>query len=110
MLGSNGWMRDDLVKLLDLIGSGKLKPVIDQVLPLEEVNEAFRLLEDREVFGKVVLKPSSEETSKRLSAEQVQAIFDRSPFISFLGLRVTGLDHDKGELAVRMLLRAGAGA
>ncbi len=40
-----------------MIGSGKLKPVIDQVLPLEEVNEAFRLLEDREVFGKVVLKP-----------------------------------------------------
>jgi NADPH:quinone reductase-like Zn-dependent oxidoreductase len=57
VLGSNGWMRDDLVKLLDLIGSGKLKPVIDKVLPLEHVNEAFRLLEDREVFGKVVLKP-----------------------------------------------------
>ena len=25
--------------------------------PLDEVNEAFRLLEDREVFGKVVLRP-----------------------------------------------------
>jgi uncharacterized protein (TIGR00369 family) len=47
----------------------------------------------------------SEENSKRLSAEQVQAIFDRSPFISFLGLRVTALDHDKGELSVRMPLR-----
>ena len=26
-------------------------------LPLSEVNEAFRLIEEREVFGKVVLKP-----------------------------------------------------
>ena len=55
--GSNGWMREDLVKLLDMIGSGKLKPVIDRELPLSEANEAFRLLEDRIVFGKVVLKP-----------------------------------------------------
>lgn len=57
VLGSNGWMREDLGKLLELIGSGKLKPVIDRVLPLEEVNEAFRMVEEREVFGKVVVKP-----------------------------------------------------
>ena len=57
VLGSNGWMREDLAKLLELIGSGELKPVIDRVLPLKEVNEAFRLLEGREVFGKVVVKP-----------------------------------------------------
>jgi len=43
--------------LLDLLGDGSLKPVIDTILPLEEVNEAFRLLEDRVVFGKVVLTP-----------------------------------------------------
>jgi NADPH:quinone reductase-like Zn-dependent oxidoreductase len=55
--GSNGWMREDLATLLDLIGSGKLKPIIDRELSLEEVNEAFRLLEDRVVFGKVLLKP-----------------------------------------------------
>jgi len=55
--GCNGWMREDLVTLLELIGSGKLKPVIDRELPLAEVNEAFRLLEDRAVFGKVLVKP-----------------------------------------------------
>jgi alcohol dehydrogenase len=32
-------------------------PIIDKELPLSEVNEAFRLIEEREVFGKVVLKP-----------------------------------------------------
>ncbi len=57
ILGSNGWMRDDLGKLIEMIQKGSLKPVVDRELPLEEVNEAFRLIEDREVYGKVVLKP-----------------------------------------------------
>ena len=57
ILGSNGWMREDLFTLLELIQSGRLRPVVDDALPLEEVNEAFRLLEDREVFGKVLLRP-----------------------------------------------------
>ena len=56
VLGSNGWMREDLHALIDMIRDGQLKPVIDKELPLEQVNEAFRLLEEREVFGKVVLK------------------------------------------------------
>jgi alcohol dehydrogenase len=57
ILGSNGWMREDLSRLLDLISSGKLKPIIDRELSLSEANEAFRLLEDRIVFGKVIVKP-----------------------------------------------------
>ena len=56
VLGSNSFMRDDLTALLELIRQGKLKPIIDKVLPLSEVNEAFRLIEEREVFGKVVLR------------------------------------------------------
>ena len=40
-----------------MLESGRLKPIIDKVLPLEQVNEAFRLLEEREVFGKVVVTP-----------------------------------------------------
>jgi NADPH:quinone reductase-like Zn-dependent oxidoreductase len=57
ILGSNGWMREDLTTLLDLISSGRLKPIIDRELALPETNEAFRLLEDRNVFGKVIVKP-----------------------------------------------------
>jgi alcohol dehydrogenase len=57
ILGSNGWMREDLITLIDLIQAGRLKPVIDREFALTEANEAFRLLEDREVFGKVVVKP-----------------------------------------------------
>jgi alcohol dehydrogenase len=57
VLGSNSFMREDLEELLRLIEQRKLKPIIDKELPLSEVNEAFRLIEEREVFGKVVLKP-----------------------------------------------------
>jgi NADPH:quinone reductase-like Zn-dependent oxidoreductase len=57
VLGSNGWMRDDIFTLLDMIKAGTLKPVIDREYKLAEVNEAFRMLEEREVFGKVVVKP-----------------------------------------------------
>jgi alcohol dehydrogenase len=55
--GSNGWMREDLTALLNLLGSGKLKPIINRELSLADTNEAFRLLEDRLVFGKVIVKP-----------------------------------------------------
>ena len=55
--GSDGWTKHDLVALLELIATGKLAPVIDAVLPLEEAGEAERMLEDRIVVGKVLLKP-----------------------------------------------------
>ncbi len=57
LIGSDGWQKDDLKILLDLVASGRLVPVIDKVLPLEETAEGERLLEDREVVGKVLLKP-----------------------------------------------------
>ncbi len=57
ILGSDGWSREDLEKLLAHVSEGRLTPVIDKVLPLSEAREAERLLEDREVFGKVVLVP-----------------------------------------------------
>jgi alcohol dehydrogenase len=57
LIGSDGWLFDDLKVLLDLVASARLLPVIDRVLPLEETAEGERLLEDREVVGKVLLKP-----------------------------------------------------
>jgi alcohol dehydrogenase len=57
LIGSDGWLYDDLRILLDLVAGTRLTPVIDRVLPLEETAEAERLLEDREVVGKVLLKP-----------------------------------------------------
>jgi uncharacterized protein (TIGR00369 family) len=48
----------------------------------------------------------TEETARKLSLADVQAIFDRSPFIGWLGLKVVSLDHDRQEIAVRMAMRA----
>lgn len=57
LMGSNGWERNDLLTILELVQRGKIKPVIERVLPLEELKEGHRLLEEREVFGKVIMKP-----------------------------------------------------
>jgi alcohol dehydrogenase len=57
MIGSDGWLKEDLATLLGLVADGRLAPSIDKVLPLEETAEGERLLEDREVVGKVLLKP-----------------------------------------------------
>jgi len=43
--------------MLEYAAEGSLLPVIDRVMPLEEVHEAERLMEEREVFGKIVLQP-----------------------------------------------------
>lgn len=55
--GSNSWAREDLEALLQLISEGRLRPVIDKVLPLEQAAEALRLIEEREVIGKVIVAP-----------------------------------------------------
>jgi alcohol dehydrogenase len=57
VLGSNGWTPEDLVTLLQMVAGGRLKPVIDRVVPLAEAREGLRLLADREVIGKVIVVP-----------------------------------------------------
>ncbi len=57
IVGSDGWTRSDLLALLDATRAGQIRPVIDRVLPLAQTAEGERLLEDREVFGKVVIHP-----------------------------------------------------
>jgi alcohol dehydrogenase len=57
IIGSNSFYDDNLAALMELIGAGKIKPVIDKVLPLEQAREGLRLIQDREVIGKVVVKP-----------------------------------------------------
>ena len=57
LIGSNGWRRSDIEIMLEYAQQGALVPIIDRILPLDEVREADRLLEDRVVFGKVVLTP-----------------------------------------------------
>ena len=57
IIGSNSFYDDNLASLMALIAAGKIKPVIDKVLPLDQAREGLRLIADREVIGKVVVTP-----------------------------------------------------
>ncbi len=57
VLGSNSWTRDDLETLMGHIQAGRMAPVIDRELPLEEAARGVKLMEDRAIFGKVVIVP-----------------------------------------------------
>lgn len=56
ILGSTMGSRGDLIQALPHIESGRLRPVVDRVLPLWRAREAHEALESRRVFGKVVLE------------------------------------------------------
>lgn len=55
VLGSTMGPKGDLFRVLEHVEAGRLKPVVDRVLPLWDAREAHRVLEAREAFGKVVL-------------------------------------------------------
>ncbi len=57
VIGSNSFYDENLNALMDLIQDGTMKPVVDEVLPLERAVDGLRLIENREVFGKVVITP-----------------------------------------------------
>jgi NADPH:quinone reductase-like Zn-dependent oxidoreductase len=57
IIGSMLGNRRELHDVVRLVGQGKLKPVVDRVMPLREAGEALRLLKDRKQFGKIVLQP-----------------------------------------------------
>ncbi len=55
VVGSTMGTRDELERLVRLMSVTGLRPVVDSVLPLEDVAEGFRRLAGGDVFGKVVL-------------------------------------------------------
>ena len=55
ILGSTMGRRDELERILVLMGEGELKPVIDRVFPLEELAEAHRYLEAGRQTGKIII-------------------------------------------------------
>ncbi|MFL2541704.1 MAG: zinc-binding dehydrogenase [Candidatus Latescibacterota bacterium] len=55
--GSNSWTKEDLIKLMSYIQDGSMEPTIETILPLERGAEGIRMIEDREVFGKIIIEP-----------------------------------------------------
>jgi alcohol dehydrogenase len=57
IIGSNSFYMDNLTALMDMISKGEITPMIDKILPLEQASEGLRLIQDREVLGKVIITP-----------------------------------------------------
>jgi len=55
ILGSTMGSKGDLAEALPLIRAGKLRQIVDRVMPLCDAPKAHEALESRSVFGKVVL-------------------------------------------------------
>ena len=56
LIGSTMANFDQFNTVMDLVFTGRLKPVIDRVMPLSKGREAQRLLEEGQQFGKIVLE------------------------------------------------------
>ena len=57
IIGSNHGTKAELLAMLPLLAAGKLRPVVDKVFPLKDARAAHEYIQDRRVFGKVVLVP-----------------------------------------------------
>ena len=57
LLGSFMGSKAELLAAMKFVATGKIRGVVDRVLPLSEARQAHELIEDRAQFGKVVLMP-----------------------------------------------------
>jgi len=57
IMGSTMGSRWEMLKVLTLVRDGIVKPVVHSILPMKEVAQGHKLIESREVTGKVVLRP-----------------------------------------------------
>ncbi len=56
IFGSTMGTRDEFLSMIDFIESRRLKPVIDSIYSLEQINEAFARMKSKNHFGKIVIK------------------------------------------------------
>lgn len=59
ILGTPMGNREDFRAAGRMIARGEVSPFIDRVLPLDEVADGHRAIENREVFGKVIVTPGA---------------------------------------------------
>ncbi|MEQ9414262.1 MAG: zinc-binding dehydrogenase, partial [Cyclobacteriaceae bacterium] len=58
LFGTTMGTTDEFLSMLDFIDKHQLKPVIDAVFPLENINDAFKKMDEGKQFGKIVLSIS----------------------------------------------------
>jgi NADPH2:quinone reductase len=57
VIGAAGSDPGDVVTAMTLAGRGELKATVEKVMALDELTEAFRLINERQVTGKIVIDP-----------------------------------------------------
>ena len=57
IIGSFVYEREELEKVLDFAARGLIRPLVARTFPLSDVHAAFELLESRDFFGKILLRP-----------------------------------------------------
>jgi NADPH:quinone reductase-like Zn-dependent oxidoreductase len=57
IIGSFVYTREEVQTVLELASRGRITPLVDSVLPLDNARGAMERMESREHFGKIVLKP-----------------------------------------------------
>ena len=55
LIGSFGCRRDNMRSAMDKMASGAVKPVIDTILSLDQLESGLKRLESRQVFGKILV-------------------------------------------------------
>jgi len=57
ILGCRAMTRRDLADVIEWVEQGKIIPIVDEVIPLREVNEAYERIRDGRALGRLVLEP-----------------------------------------------------
>ncbi len=55
LIKNDSWLKPDLTELFSLLSRGKIQPVIEKRMPLEEAAKAHELIDRAEVKGKIIL-------------------------------------------------------
>ena len=58
IFGTTMGTEDEFLSMIDFIHKHKIKPVVDKIFPLAQVNDAFARMEEGVQFGKIILKIS----------------------------------------------------
>lgn len=55
IIGSRAYLPEDIKACLDLVATRQLHPIVEKELPLQQAGEGVRMLEERRVFGKIIV-------------------------------------------------------
>jgi alcohol dehydrogenase len=58
IIGSFGCRKENMVRAMRKMAGGRIRPVIDTEIGFDGIDTALKRMEDRDVFGKIILRVS----------------------------------------------------